>query len=62
MLGASRQRCQVHSLRQNVLGRIPKGNADAVAAAIRTSFARPDAEHVRSKVDVIAGMLGRQFP
>jgi hypothetical protein len=33
-----------------------------VAAAIRTIFAQPDAAHVRSQLDVIAGMLGRQFP
>jgi putative transposase len=32
-----------------------------VAAAIRTVFAQPDAEHVRSQLDVIAGMLSRQF-
>jgi Transposase, Mutator family len=25
------------------------------------SFAQPDAEHVRSRLDVIAGMLGRRF-
>jgi hypothetical protein len=45
-----------------VLARVPKGNAEMVAAAIRTVFAQPDAEHVRSQLDVIAGMLGRQFP
>src|SRR3954464_4916625 len=33
-----------------------------VAGAIRTVFAQPDAEHVHSQLDVIAGMLGRQFP
>src|SRR3712207_5504822 len=33
-----------------------------VAAAIRAVVAQPDAEHVRSQLDVIAGMLGRQFP
>jgi hypothetical protein len=33
-----------------------------VAAAIRTIFAQPHAEHVHSQLDVIAGMLGRQFP
>jgi transposase-like protein len=44
------------------LARVPKGNAEMVAAAIRTIFAQPDAEHVRSQLDVIAGMLGRQFP
>jgi transposase-like protein len=33
-----------------------------VAAAVRTIFAQPDAEHVHSQLDVIAGMLGKQFP
>jgi transposase-like protein len=51
----------VHFLR-NVLAKIPKGHAEMVAAAIRTTFAQPDAAHVRSQLDVIAGMLGRQFP
>jgi putative transposase len=45
-----------------VLARVPRGNAEMVAAAIRTVFAQPDAEHVHSQLDVIAGMLGRQFP
>jgi putative transposase len=47
---------------RNVLARVPKGNAEMVAAAIRTIFAQPDAGHVHSQLDVIAGMLGRQFP
>ena len=47
---------------RNVLARVPKGNAEMVAAAIRTIFAQPDADHVRSQLDVIAGMLGRQLP
>jgi putative transposase len=47
---------------RNVLARVPKGNSEMVAAAIRTIFAQPDAEHVHSQLDVIAGMLGRQFP
>jgi transposase-like protein len=33
-----------------------------VAAAIRTIFAQHDAAHVQDQLDVIAGMLGRQFP
>jgi putative transposase len=45
-----------------VLARVPKGNSEMVAAAIRTIFAQPDAEHVHAQFDVIAGMLGRQFP
>src|SRR4051794_746180 len=61
LLGASWQRCRVHFLR-NVLAQAPKGNAEMVAAAIRTIFAQPDAEHVREQLEVIATMLGRQFP
>jgi putative transposase len=61
LLGAAWQRCRVHFMR-NVLARVPKGNAEMVAAAIRTIFAQPDAEHVHAQLDVIAGMLGRQFP
>jgi putative transposase len=47
---------------RNVLARVPQGNAEMVAAAIRTVFAQPDAAHVHTQLDVIAGMLGRQFP
>ena len=61
MIGATWQRCRVHFLR-NVLGVVPKGSAEMVAAAIRTIFAQPDAEHVREQLDVIATMLGKQFP
>ena len=61
MVGAALQRCRVHFLR-NVLARVPKGSAEMVAAAIRTIFAQPDAQHVHEQLDVIAGMLGRQFP
>jgi putative transposase len=51
----------VHFMR-NVLARVLKGNAEMVAAAIRTIFAQPDAEHVHTQLGVIAGMLSRQFP
>jgi putative transposase len=61
LLGAAWQRCRVHFMR-NVLAQVPRGNSEMVAAAIRTIFAQPDAEHVHSQLDVIAGMLGRQFP
>jgi transposase-like protein len=44
-----------------VLAQVPKGSAEMVAAAIRTIFAQPDAAHVHDQLDVIAGMLGRQF-
>ena len=61
MVGCAWQRCRVHFLR-NVLAQVPKGSAEMVAAAVRTIFAQPDAEHVRDQLDVIATMLGRQFP
>ena len=61
LIGAGWQRCRVHFLR-NVLAQVPKGSAEMVAAAIRTIFAQPDAAHVRDQLDVIATMLGRQFP
>jgi putative transposase len=61
MAGAALQRCRVHFLR-NVLARVPKGSAEMVAAAIRTIFAQPDAQHLHDQLDVIAGMLGRQSP
>ena len=61
LIGSSWQRCRVHFLR-NMLAQVSKGHAEMAAAAIRTIFAQPDAQHVRDQVDVIAGMLGRQFP
>jgi putative transposase len=35
---------------------------EMVAAAIRTIFAQPDAEHVHEQFEVIATMLGKQLP
>ena len=61
MLGAAWQRCRVHFMR-NVLAQVPRGNAEMVAAAVRTVFAQPDAEHVREQFETIAMMLGRQLP
>jgi transposase-like protein len=59
--GAAWQRCRVHFMR-NVLAVVPKGNAEMVAAAIRTIFAQPDADPVREQLEVIASMLGKQLP
>jgi transposase-like protein len=61
LIGSSWQRCRVHFMR-NVLSRIPKGHGEMAAAAIRTIFAQPDADHVREQFDTIATMLGRQLP
>ena len=61
MIGAAWQRCRVHFMR-NVLAKIPRGSGEMVAAAIRTIFAQPDAEHVEAQFDEITTMLDRQFP
>ena len=45
-----------------MLAAVPKGHAEMVAAAIRTIFAQPSPVHVRGQLEVIAAMLGRQFP
>jgi putative transposase len=60
-VGAAWQRCRVHFMR-NVLARVPKASAEMVAAAIRTIFAQPDPDHVRSQLDEVARMLDAQFP
>jgi transposase-like protein len=61
LLGAAWQRCRVHFMR-NVLAVVPKGNADMVAAAIRTIFAQPDAASVHEQFDDIATKLERMLP
>jgi putative transposase len=61
MLGAAWQRCRVHFMR-NVLARVPRANAEMVAAAIRTIFAQPDHQAVSEQFDRIVAMLTDQFP
>nr|BAE45066.1 transposase [Terrabacter sp. DBF63] len=59
--GAAWQRCRVHFMR-NVLAKVTKGNAEMVAATIRTIFAQPTAPLVREQVDTVADMLATRFP
>jgi putative transposase len=47
---------------RNVLARVPKGQAEMVAAAIRTIFAQPTGPLVRAQVETIALMLEPQLP
>ncbi|WP_042410520.1 IS256 family transposase [Streptacidiphilus carbonis] len=61
MLGAAWQRCRVHFLR-NVFAVIPKESAEMVAATIRTVFAQPTQDAVRTQLDTVADLLGQQFP
>ncbi|GAA3985307.1 IS256 family transposase [Streptomyces plumbiresistens] len=60
-LGAARQRCRVHFVR-DVFSVIEKRSTEMVAATIRTIFAQTTAEAVRTQLNVVADMLGRQFP
>ena len=61
LLGSSWQRCRVHFTR-NVLDAVAKSNAEMLAAAIRTIFAQPDADHVTEQFEVITTMLARSHP
>src|SRR3954452_24318442 len=47
---------------RNALARVSKGQAEMVAAAIRTIFAQPTADTVREAVENVATTLERQFP
>ncbi|MFJ3899535.1 MULTISPECIES: IS256 family transposase [unclassified Streptomyces] len=60
-LGSAWQRCRVHFVR-DVFAVIEKGSGKMVAATIRTVFAQTTAATVRTQLDVVADMLGRQFP
>ncbi len=60
-IGAGWQRCRVHFMR-NVLAKVPKANADMVAAAIRTIFAQPSAEAVDAQFERIVDTLEPQLP
>jgi putative transposase len=59
--GSAWQRCRVHFMR-NALAKVNKGNAEMVAATIRTIFAQPGPREVRAQVHLVADMLAEQFP
>lgn len=58
--GATWQR-RVHFLR-NVLAKVPKAEADMVAAYIRTVFAQPTPGAVRDQLDTVADTLAVKLP
>ncbi|WP_448073367.1 IS256 family transposase [Georgenia yuyongxinii] len=59
--GAAWQRCRVHFMR-NALAKVSRGNAEMVAATIRTIFAQPTGPAVREQVETVATMLQPRFP
>ena len=58
MQGSARQRCRVQPLR-NVLAHAPRGQAEVVAAFVRTIFAQPDADAARRQLREVATRLER---
>jgi putative transposase len=61
MQGSAWQRCRVHLLR-NILAHVPRGQADMVAAFVRTIFAQPDADAARRQLREVATRLERLLP
>src|SRR5512135_291519 len=59
--GASWQRYRVRFLR-NVLAKVRTGDAEMVAAALRTIFAQPTGPAVRDQLDTVAALLDGKFP
>ena len=58
--GSAWQRCRVHLMR-NLLATVPKGQAEMVAALVRTIFAQTGAEATRTQLRQVAGSLERNF-
>lgn len=60
MIVAGWQRCRVHLMR-TLLARVPRANAEMVAAAVRTIFAQPDAAAVAEQFERVTTMLDAQL-
>jgi putative transposase len=45
-----------------VLAKVRKGDAEMVAAAVRTIFAQPTGPAVRDQLDSVAALLAERFP
>lgn len=59
--GASWQRCRTHFMR-NLLAKVPKAAQPFVAALVRSIFAQPDREQVRSQLRRVTDQLLERFP
>ncbi len=59
--GSGWQRCRVHFM-CNLLARVPKGHAEMVAATIRTIFAQPDPDAVRTQLRLVADSFADRYP
>ncbi len=61
MHGSAWQRCRVHLLR-NVLAHFPRGQAEMVAACVRTIFAQPDVDAARRQLREVAPASNAHCP
>lgn len=61
MHGAAWQRCRTHFMR-NVLGKVPKGEAEVIASWVRTIFAMGKPDDVRGQLDHVATTLQDTYP
>lgn len=61
MQGSAWQRCRVHLL-PGVLAHVSRGQAEMVAAFVRTIFAKPDAEQARRQLREVATRLESSLP
>lgn len=61
LLGASWQRCRVHTMR-NLLAHVPQQDTSLVAAAIRTIFAQPNQQAALSQLHEVVQTLERRWP
>jgi len=59
--GAVWQRCRTHFMR-NLLCRVPKASQDLVATVVRSIFAQPDADSVRTQHEHVIEQLEAKFP
>ena len=61
LTGSSWQRCRVHFLR-NLLAHVPAGDAEMVAAYVRTIFAQPDPTSAAAQLGTVADSLTGRYP
>ena len=61
LTGSTWQRCRVHFLR-NLLAHVPAGDAEMVAAYVRTIFAAPDAPAARTQLGTVTDALADRYP
>lgn len=61
LTGATWQRCRTHFM-ANLLCRVPRSAQQPVATLVRSIFAQPDAESVRSQHTLVCQQLASRFP